>query len=487
MADQIPMIIGDERVASDESIEVHSPFDGSLVATVAKGNEGHLDKAVAIAKALHDGGPLPAHQRATILDKAGRALAERVDEFAAVISAEAAKPIKTARVEATRAVDTFNFSAAMARTLGGELIPLDASSAGEGKVGFVKRVPIGVIAGISPFNFPLNLVCHKVAPAIAAGCPVVLKPASATPLSALKLAELLIDECDLPPGWLNVVPCAGSTANHLVEHPDVAMITFTGSPDVGWGIRGRAARKKVGLELGNNAPVIIEPDGDWETAAAKIKVAGFSHAGQSCISTQRIYVHESVAGPFTEKLVQEVEALVVGDPADESTDVSALIDPGETERVKSWIEEATAGGAKVLTGGDLTGDGLLRPTVLGDVTDDMKVCALEVFGPVVAVATYTDYEDALTRANDHALRPAGGGVHEGPGQGPAGRRRARLRRRAGQRGPHLAGRPHALRRRPRQRQHPRGPALRRPRDDRTADDRPPTLSVVRKPEVSERA
>ncbi len=400
MADQLPMIIGDERVASDESIEVHSPFDGSLVGTVAKGSEEHLDRAVAVAVARHRAGPLPAHERAGVLDRAARALADRVEEFATVISAEAAKPIKTARVEAARVVDTFSFSAAVARTLGGELIPLDASSAGEGKVGWVKRVPIGVVAGISPFNFPLNLVGHKVAPAIAAGCPVVLKPASATPLSALKLAELLIDECGLPPGWLNVVPCAGSTANHLVEHPDVAMITFTGSPPVGWGIRARAATKKVGLELGNNAPVIIEPDGDWATAAAKIKVAGFSHAGQSCISTQRVYVHEEVAEDFTAALVKEVERLVVGDPADDTTDVSALIDTGETERVKGWIDEATAAGATVAAGGELTGDGVLRPTVLTGVTDDMKVCALEVFGPVVAVATYTDYDDALARAND---------------------------------------------------------------------------------------
>jgi acyl-CoA reductase-like NAD-dependent aldehyde dehydrogenase len=400
MADQIPMIIGDERVASDESIEVRSPFDGSVVGTVAKGDESHLDRAVAIAKARHDGGPLPAHERAAVLDRAARLLADRVDEFATVISAEAAKPIKTARVEAARAVDTVSFSAAVARTMGGELIPLDASSAGEGKVGWVKRVPIGVVAGISPFNFPMNLVCHKVAPAIAAGCPVVLKPASATPLSALKLAELLIDECGLPPGWLNVVPCAGSTANHLVEHPDVAMITFTGSPPVGWGIRARAATKKVGLELGNNAPVVIEPDGDWATAAAKIKVAGFSHAGQSCISTQRVYVHEDIAADFTAALVKGVESLVVGDPADDATDVSALIDAGETERVKGWIDEATAAGATVAAGGALTGDGVLRPTVLTGVTDDMKVCALEVFGPVVAVATYTDYDDALARAND---------------------------------------------------------------------------------------
>ncbi len=402
MAEQHPMIIGDQRVASPDSIEVRSPFDDSPVATVAKGSEADLDRAVAIAKERHEAGPLPAHERAAVLDRAAVALSERVEEFAAVICAEAAKPLKTARVEAARAADTVRFAAAVARTQGGELIPLDASSAGEGKIGWIKRVPIGVVAGISPFNFPLNLVCHKVAPAIAVGAPVVLKPASATPLSALKLAELLIDECGLPPGWLNVVPCSGSTANHLVEHPDVAMITFTGSPEVGWGIRARAARKRVGLELGNNAPVIIEPDGDWATAAAKIKVAGFSHAGQSCISTQRVYVHEDVAADFTAALVAGVEGLVVGDPADEATDVSSLIDPGETERVKAWIDEAVAAGATVATGGDLTAESVLRPTVLTDVTDDMDVCAKEVFGPVVAVATYTDYEDALRRANDSA-------------------------------------------------------------------------------------
>jgi acyl-CoA reductase-like NAD-dependent aldehyde dehydrogenase len=400
MADQIPMIIGDERVISDETIEVHSPYDRALVGVVAKGSTEHLDAAVAVARGRRQEGPMPAHQRAGVLDAAAVALADRVEEFAATISAESAKPIKTARVEAARAVDTVRFSAAVARTLGGELIPLDASSAGEGKVGWVKRVPIGVVAGISPFNFPLNLVCHKVAPAIAAGCPVVLKPASSTPLSALKLASVLIDECGLPPGWLNVVPCSGATANHLVEHPDVAMITFTGSPAVGWGIRARAATKKVGLELGNNAPVVIEPDGDWATAAAKIKVAGFSHAGQSCISTQRLYVHEDIIEDFTAELVRQVEGLVVGDPSDEATDVSTLIDPGETERVKSWIDDAVAEGARIATGGDLTDDGVLRPTVLTDVLPDMKVCSQEVFGPVVGIAGYTDFEDALALAND---------------------------------------------------------------------------------------
>src|SRR6185369_11485405 len=317
------------------------------------------------------------------------------------IAAEAAKPLKTARVEAARAVGTFRFAAVEARSLSGDMIPMDANDAGVGKLGFTLRVPIGVVGAISPFNFPLNLVSHKVAPAIAAGCPVVLKPASQTPLTALLLASVLLDECELPPGWLNVVTGGGgSVGNALVDHEGIAYITFTGSPDVGWGIKGRAPRKKVGLELGNNAPVIIEPDGDWETAADKIKVAGYGYSGQTCISVQRVYVHDSVHERFLDALVPLVEGLVVGDPLDERTDVSALISTGERDRVQSWVDEAVAAGAEILAGGKVREDGMLVPTVLGGVTPDMKVCESEVFGPVVGVATYTDLDDALRLAND---------------------------------------------------------------------------------------
>ncbi|HEX5586255.1 MAG TPA: aldehyde dehydrogenase family protein, partial [Acidimicrobiia bacterium] len=262
------------------------------------------------------------------------------------------------------------------------------------------QVPIGVVGAISPFNFPLNLVAHKLAPAIAAGCPVVLKPASATPLSAIALARLLLTECGLPTGMLNVVTgSGGAVGDPLVDHPDVAMITFTGSPEVGWGIRGRAATKKVGLELGNNAPVIVEPGADVATVAAKVAVAGFSHAGQSCISTQRVYVHHDVESALLDALAPLVDALVVGDPLDERTDVSALITPKERDRVVSWIDEAVAAGAKVATGGTER-DGMLVPTVLTDVTPDMKVCAGEVFGPVVAVQRYAHVDDAFRLAND---------------------------------------------------------------------------------------
>ena len=382
-----------------ETISVKSPFDGHEVGTVPAHTAADVDRAVQAAKAVLAAGPPPAWKRAEILDAAAQLLREREDDFARTIAEEAAKPIKTARVEAQRAVSTFTFAAVEARKLAGEMVPLEASSVGEGKLAFTLRVPIGVVGAISPFNFPLNLVAHKVAPAIAAGCPVVLKPATQTPFSAIRLAELLRD-AGLPDGWLHVVTGGGSSVgNAIVEHPDVAMITFTGSSEVGWKIREKAAKKKVSLELGNNAPIVIEPDGDWASAAEKIKVAGFSHAGQSCISTQRIYVHEDVAESFTKQLVDLVGQLKIGDPMDESTDVSSLISTDDRDRVRSWIEEAEAAGAKVLTGGEIEGN-LLRPAVLTDVTPDMKVCRDEVFGPVVAIQTYTSYDEALRLAND---------------------------------------------------------------------------------------
>ncbi len=252
-----------------------------------------------------------------------------------------------------------------------------------------------------PFNFPLNLVAHKLAPAIAAGCPVVLKPASQTPFSAIALADLLIGECGLPAEWLHVVTGGGSTVgNAIVDHPDIALITFTGSPEVGWGIRARAPRKRVGLELGNNAPVIIEADSDWKAAVAKIRVAGFSHAGQSCISTQRVLAHRSIVQELTDALAAEVSTLVVGDPLDEATEVSALISTSERDRVKSWIDDAVADGAEIATGGDIDDHGVLRPTVLAGATPDMQVCRGEVFGPVVAVTAYDTLDEALALAND---------------------------------------------------------------------------------------
>lgn len=397
--DITPALIDGNNITSDAVSEVRSPFDNRVVGIVPTLDASHIDRAVAVALERHRGGALPAHERAAILDRAALLLAERIDEFGALISSESAKPITTATIEATRALDTIRFSAAAARTFTGETVAMDASPSGAGKIAYVKRVPIGVVAAISPFNFPLNLVCHKIAPAVAAGCPVVLKPASATPLTALRIARLF-EEAGLPPGWLNVVTAPGSTAEHLVTHDDVSMVTFTGSPDVGWGIRSRAARKRVNLELGNNAPIIIQPDADLTDAAAKIVAGGFNFSGQTCISVQRVYAHADIHDSLLDAVVGRAEALGVGDPADAATVVSALINHKETTRVAAWVDEAAGAGAGVATGGTLTDDGVLRPTVLTGVTADMKVSADEVFGPVVGFASYTSLDDALARAND---------------------------------------------------------------------------------------
>jgi acyl-CoA reductase-like NAD-dependent aldehyde dehydrogenase len=269
MADVQAVRIAGERVTGTESRAVVSPFDGTEVGRVPVLGRAEVDRAVAAARAALDE-PLPPWRRAEVLDAASRVIGERAEELAGLIAVEAAKPLKQARVEAQRAVSTFAFAAAAARTLTGEVVPLDASDNGEGKVGFVLRVPVGVVGAITPFNFPLNLVAHKLAPAIAAGCPVVLKPAGQTPLSAMALADLLLDECGLPPGFLHVVTGPGSeVGDALVRHPDVALITFTGSADVGWQIRADAPRKKVNLELGNNAPLIVHADGDWEAAPTR--------------------------------------------------------------------------------------------------------------------------------------------------------------------------------------------------------------------------
>ncbi|MGH3114169.1 MAG: aldehyde dehydrogenase family protein, partial [Gaiellaceae bacterium] len=333
-------------------------------------------------------------------------VAERGEEIAATICAEAGKPMKAARVEAERASSTFRSAAVEARKLAGEMIPMDASPAGTGKLAFTIRVPIGVVGAISPFNFPFNLVAHKVAPALAAGCAVVLKPAGQTPLSALLLAELET-EAGLPAGWLNVlVGPAAEIGDVLVEDDRVRLISFTGSAEVGWKLRERAARKKVLLELGNATPVIVEADADVAATAAKIAANAFSFAGQSCISVQRVYVQRTVYEDFVAGFLPQVEALRVGDPGDDETDVGPVIDEGARERILAWIEEAKAQGATVLAGGEPADEGLVRPTVLGDVTPEMKVSCLEVFGPLCTVTPYDTLDQALELANgtDYGLQ-----------------------------------------------------------------------------------
>jgi acyl-CoA reductase-like NAD-dependent aldehyde dehydrogenase len=343
--------------------------------------------------------PLPAHERAGLLERTSDLIADRLEEIARTICDEAGKPIKTARVEAERAVSTFRAAAAEARTLAGEVVPMDASPAGAGKVAYTARVPIGVVGAISPFNFPFNLVAHKIAPALAAGCAVVLKPASQTPLSALLLAELEA-EAGLPAGWLNVlVGRAADIGDVLVEDDRVRLISFTGSSEVGWKLRERAARKKVLLELGNATPLIVEADADLEEAAAKTAANAFSFAGQSCISVQRVYVARAAYDDYVARLLPKVEALRTGDPGDDDTDVGPVIDDDARERILAWIDEARGAGATVLAGGEATEDGLIRPTVLAEATPEMKVSCLEVFGPVCTVTPYDTLEEAFELAN----------------------------------------------------------------------------------------
>jgi acyl-CoA reductase-like NAD-dependent aldehyde dehydrogenase len=389
------LLLDGEWVETGEWLEVRSPFSGETVARVAKAGAAEARRAVdAAERAMRE--PLPAHKRAEILVRVAGALGRRADEAAKQIAAEAGKPLKAARVEVARAMSTYTMAAVEARKLAGEMVPMEGSQAGEGKLGFTLRVPIGVAGAISPFNFPLNLVAHKIAPALAAGCAVVLKPASQTPLSALLLAELETD-AGLPPGWLNVlVGPASEIGDVLVEDERVRVITFTGSGDVGWTLRERAPRKKVNLELGNATPVIVEADADLDDAAGRLAANGFSFAGQSCISVQRIYVQRDAYDGFLERFLPQVEALRVGDPAEEDTDVGPLISDDDRDRVLQWIEES---GGDVLTGGDTNDDGLLRPTVIANPPPDAKVSCEEVFGPVVTVTAYDSLDEAIALAN----------------------------------------------------------------------------------------
>jgi acyl-CoA reductase-like NAD-dependent aldehyde dehydrogenase len=295
-------------------------------------------------------------------------------------------------------MSTYTMAAVEARKLAGEVIPMDATRAGEGKLGFTLRVPVGVVGAISPFNFPLNLVAHKIAAALAAGCAVVLKPAEKTPLSALLLAELET-EAGLPPGWLNVVVGSSSEIGDvLVEDERVRAISFTGSAAVGWSLRERAPKKKVLLELGNATPVIVTADADLDTAAESLAANAFSYAGQSCISVQRIYVERPAYEAFLERFLPRVEALRVGDPTEEETDVGPLIDEDAGNRVREWIAEAKDAGARVVSGGEAE-NGLLRPTVIADARPELKVSCQEVFGPVCTVNAYDRLADAVALAN----------------------------------------------------------------------------------------
>jgi acyl-CoA reductase-like NAD-dependent aldehyde dehydrogenase len=395
------LYVAGEWIETGEWSEVKSPYDGTLIGRVPKGDAALVDRATdAAAEAFLEGG-FPAHERAAFLDRAAELVREREDDLTMTIAAEAGKPVKTARAEAQRCVSTMQFSAVAARTLTGHTVPMEAGAAGEGKLGIVMRVPYGVVGAISPFNFPLNLVGHKIGPAIAAGNAIVLKPAGQTPISAIKLAEIFYD-AGLPQNWLHVVCGSGSdVGNAIVEDDRIRAITFTGSAEVGWGIRSKAPHKKVNLELGSNAPLIVNEDGDWETAADKAQLHAYSHAGQSCISVQRILLHESIADQFIERFVKNVESLVTGDPMDENTDVGPVISQDDRDRVKEWIDEAAANGGEILTGGELVDDDrCVAPTVIKGDPRECHTWKDEIFGPVATIHTFKRFEEALEMAND---------------------------------------------------------------------------------------
>ena len=401
-----PFWVAGSARSGTETLDVHHPYDGTDVATVSVPSAEDVEEAIAaaagVAKQFRS---TPAHVRAAALDHVSRALAARSEEIAETITAENGKPLKWAAVEVARAVSTFRFAAEEARRFVGELQRLDTDPNGEGRLGVVLRRPRGPVLAVAPFNFPLNLVAHKVAPALAVGAPVVVKPASATPLSALILGEVLA-ETDLPAGAFSVLPVRGRDMAALVEDPRLPVISFTGSTSVGWGIMDSAPRKHVVMELGSNSAAIICPDWtDFAHAAQRIATFGNYQAGQSCIAVQRVIVHRDVAEAFVPELVSAVRALVVGDPHDPAVEVGPLIDEDNAERVESWIAEAVSGGAEVLVGGERSGT-TITPCVLTDVPAEASVCREEVFGPVLVVSVVGSVDEAFAQANatDYGLQ-----------------------------------------------------------------------------------
>ncbi|HEY3685612.1 MAG TPA: aldehyde dehydrogenase family protein [Streptosporangiaceae bacterium] len=382
-----------------EEFGVTNSFDGRVVARVSVPTAEQVGEAVAAAHDVrHAAAGLPAHVRAAALDHVSRRLSERAEEIAQVITAENGKPITWSRGEAGRAVSVFRLAAEEARRFGGELQRLDTDPGGTGRMAVIRRFPHGPVLAITPFNFPLNLVAHKVAPAIAAGAPVIVKPAPATPVSSLILGEILA-ETDLPAGMFSVLPIPNDRASELVEDPRLPVVSFTGSGPVGYAIQRRVPGKKVVLELGGNAAAVVLADADLDHAAARIATFANYQGGQSCISVQRVYAERAVYEALRDKVVAAVAALPTGDPLDDKTQVGPLVDEKAAKRVETWVNEAVDGGATVLTGG--TRDGATyAPTVLADVPEDAKVTREEVFGPVLVIAPVDDTGAAFAKVND---------------------------------------------------------------------------------------
>jgi glyceraldehyde-3-phosphate dehydrogenase (NADP+) len=392
-------VLGGARVETGATFEVRSPYDGSLVAIVHNARPAEIERALAAAaRAFETTKRLPSWKRSAVLEWVAAAVTARRDEFAETIALEAGKPIRLARLEVDRAAFVLRIGAEEARRIGGEILPLDWLPGTERREALVRRVPLGPIAGITPFNFPLNLVAHKAAPAIAAGNPIILRPGPRTPVSALKLGQLIVD-AGWPPDAIAVFPCSNEDTLRLVEDDRVKLLTFTGSAPVGWMLKARAGRKRVTLELGGNAAVIVHADADVSYAAERIAAGGFAYAGQSCISAQRIYVHAAIYDAFRDALVARTRALTTGDPLDETRDVGPVIDGVAADRIGEWIEEARQAGARVLAGGVRHGS-IWAPTVIEGAPASARVNCREVFAPLVSLTRYERIEEAIAAAND---------------------------------------------------------------------------------------
>jgi acyl-CoA reductase-like NAD-dependent aldehyde dehydrogenase len=391
-------LVDGKWIEEGDPVEIRAPYDRNVIGRVFQGRREHAEAAIAAAvKAFGTTRRLPAFERQRMLRRVAQGIADRKEEFAHTMAQEAGKPIKAARTEVERSIFTFTVAAEESTRIYGEYLPLDWQEFTVGRWGIVKRFPLGPIAGITPFNFPLNLVAHKVAPAIAAGCTIVIKPAPQTPLTALLLAEV-VQQAGWPDGALNVLPLSNEDAGLLVTDERLKMISFTGSAAVGWDIKRRAGKKKVLLELGGNAGVIIHSDADVAFAAERCVAGGFGYAGQTCISVQRILVERSVCGKFTDMLLAGVKKLKSGDPLQDSTDVGPLIRESDAIRATDWIQEAVGGGARVLIGGQRRGS-MLEPTALTGTRPDMKVNCQEIFAPVVTIEPYDDFYDAIRQIN----------------------------------------------------------------------------------------
>jgi acyl-CoA reductase-like NAD-dependent aldehyde dehydrogenase len=394
------LFINGEWVEAKAYRPLYSPYSGEQIAETAFADEEEVNSAIAAAeKARATMAKMPAHQRASILEKLVKLMEEKMDECVRLIALEAAKPWTTAKAEVARTMMTYKFAAEEARRIHGETIPMDAAPGGEDRIAFTIRQPLGVVAAITPFNFPMNLVAHKVGPAIAAGNTIVLKPATQTPLSALFLAELL-QEAGLPAGVLNVVTGSGSiVGERIIQDERVKVITFTGSPAVGIGIRNKAGLRKVILELGSNSALIVDKGVDVDAIIPRAVTGAFTFSGQVCISLQRTYVHEEIYDEFVEKFVAQTKTLRLGNPLDPETDVSALISPKDVERSLQWIEEAKQLGATVAIGGEREGN-ILKPTVLLNVDPQAKVSCQEVFAPIVLINKVSSVDEAIGYVND---------------------------------------------------------------------------------------